>query len=319
MVGDTKFSQDRGFYDTPFDLTITTETTNAVIRYTTNGTVPSATNGIVYTSFIPINGTITMRAAAFRNGFSLRMWTPIPLFLDDVIHQSPTGQPPPGWPSTWGSNVRDYGMDPEVVTNSRYSGTIKADLKTLPSFSLVMNLSDLFNSSTGIYANPGQDGPSWERPCSIELINPDGSKGFQINGGIRIRGGFSRSTDNPKHAFRFFFRQEYGNPKLRFPLFGDAGADTFDGIDLRTFQNYSWSFQGDSRGVFLRDQFSRDTQLAMGHNAERGNFYHLYINGQYWGLYMTEERRGLAGDLLGGNKEDCDVIKVEAGQHDQRD
>ena len=27
--------------------------------------------------------------------------------------------------------------------------------------------------------------------------------------GLRIRGGFSRSGDNPKHAFRFFFRNEY--------------------------------------------------------------------------------------------------------------
>jgi hypothetical protein len=83
LVADTKFSQDRGFYDTPFDLTITTETTNAVIRYTTNGTVPSETNGIVYTSFIPINGTITARAAAFRNGFSpFECGHPFYLFLD---------------------------------------------------------------------------------------------------------------------------------------------------------------------------------------------------------------------------------------------
>jgi hypothetical protein len=184
-------------------------------------------------------------------------------------------------------------MDPDVVNNSTYSSTIKQDLKTIPSFSVVMDLKDLFSSSTGIYANPGQDGRAWERPCSLELIHPDGSKeGFQINAGIRIRGGFSRSTGNPKHAFRFFFRDEYGDAKLKYPLFGKNGTDTFDALDLRTFQNYSWSFQGDSRGIFVRDQFSRDTQLDMGHQGERGDYCHLYINGMYWGLYNTLRATG---------------------------
>jgi hypothetical protein len=180
-----------------------------------------------------------------------------------------------------------------------------------------MDLKDLFNASTGIYANPGQDGAAWERPTSVELIYPNGSQGFQINAGIRIRGGYSRSTGNPKHAFRFFFRERYGAPKLKYPLFDDDGADAFDGIDLRTFQNYSWSFEGDSRGVFLRDQFSRDAQLAMGRPAERGDFYHLYINGQYWGLFNTDERpeASFGATYFGGNKEDYDVIKVEAGPY----
>src|SRR5437667_6219628 len=137
-------------------------------------------------------------------------------------------------------------MDPDVVNNPLYSATIKNDLKTIPSFAIVMDLKDLFNSSTGIYANAGQDGSAWERPASIELIYPDGTKGFQINAGLRIRGGYSRSPANPKHAFRFFFRREYGAPRLKFQAFASqGGVDTFDGYDLRTFQNYSWSFEGD--------------------------------------------------------------------------
>src|SRR5262245_20943063 len=65
------------------------------------------------------------------------------------------------------------------------------------------------------------------------------------------------------------------------------------------------------RGVFLRDQFNRDLQLAMGEPAARGNFYHLYINGQYWGLYDTCERTeaSFGATYFGGNKEDYDVIK----------
>ena len=239
------------------------------------------------------------------------------LFLDDVIRQAPTGAAPPGWPASWGANTVDYGMDPEIVNNPLYSGTIKNDMKTIPSFSIVMNLNDLFNSATGIYANPGQDGIGWERQCSLELINPDGSEGFQANAGIRIRGGFSRSTGNPKHAFRFFFRNEYGDAKLNYPLFGNNGASEFDKIDLRTFQNYSWSFQGDAQGIFMRDQFSRDAQLEMGHQAERGEYYHLYINGMYWGLFNTCERpeASYGETYYGGTEEDYDTIKTEAGPY----
>jgi hypothetical protein len=317
-VADTKFSVDRGFFDSPFDLTIVCATEGAQIRYTTNGTLPTATSGIVYTGAIRIAGTTALRAAAFKAGL-------VPsntdshsyLFTRDIITQSPTGSPPPGWPSSWGSNTRDYGMDPDVVNDPRYRDKIQGALKSLPSFCVTLNLPDLFDPTRGIYANPGQDGRAWERPMSLELVFPDGRKGFQIDGGIRIRGGFSRSTGNPKHAFRFFFRPEYGASKLKYPVFGEQSADEFEGFDLRTFQNYSWSFQGDPRGTFIRDMFNRDTQLATGSQAERGDYYHLYINGQYWGLFNTCERpeASYAETYYGGDKDEYDVIKVEAGPY----
>ena len=318
FVADTNFSHDRGFYDAAFDLIITSATPGATIRYTLNGVPPTATTGTVYSGPIRISSTTTLRAAAFRTGFQpSNVDTHTYIFVEDVIRQSPNGAPPPGWPSNWGGNTVDYGMDPDVVNNALFSQTIKEDLKTIPTFSVVMNLNDLFSSSTGIYANPGQDGRSWERACSLELIYPDGREGFQENAGIRIRGGFSRSESNPKHAFRFFFRQEYGAGKLNYPLFGAEAASEFDKFDLRTFQNYSWSFQGDSQGIFMRDQFSRDTQLEMGYHAERGDYYHLYINGHYWGLYNTCERPEAAygESYLGGLEEDYDTVKVEAGPY----
>ena len=317
-VGAPQFSQTRGFFEAPFDLTLSSGTPGAVLRYTTNGTWPTATTGLVYSGPLRIRETTLLRAAAFKDGLQPSpVKTHTYLFLNDVIRQSPNGAPPPGWPSSWGSNTRDYGMDPDIVDSPAYRDQIIPALKSLPSFSVVTDLKHLFDPATGIYANPGQDGRDWERPCSLELVFPDGSKGFQIDAGIRIRGGFSRSTGNPKHALRFFFRESYGASKLKFPLFGNGGTDEFDAFDLRTFQNYSWSFQGDSQGVFIRDQFSRDTQLAMGRQGERGQYYHLYINGQYWGLYNTCERpeAAYAATYYGGDKDDYDVIKVEAGPY----
>jgi hypothetical protein len=254
---------------------------------------------------------MAVRAAAFKEGYSATLKAHTFIFPTTVLTQSSDGLPPADWPYEWGQNKVDYGMDPRVVNDPQFKDSLIDGLKSLPSLSLVMPVDDLFDSAKGIYANAGQEGRASERACSLELILPDGTKGFQEECGVRIRGGFSRMPMNPKHAFRFFFRKEYGAGKLRFPLFANEGAAEFDNIDLRCAQNYSWSLGGDLRGVFLRDQFNRDLQLAMGQPAARGHFYHLYINGQYWGLYNTCERpeASFGATYFGGQKEDYDVIK----------
>jgi hypothetical protein len=312
-----KLSVEHGFFDSPVSVAATTTTEQASLRYTTDGSTPTLENGTLYTGPVTISATTPLRVAAFKDGYQpSKVATETYVFVSDVIHQSPNGETPAGWPSSWGGNTVDYGMDPNVVNAAAYRDEIAGNLKSIPSFSIATDFANLFDPVTGIYANPSGDGMEWERPASIELINPDGTKGFQIDGGIRIRGGYSRSTGNPKHAFRFFFRQEYGKAKLNYPMFAkQGGVESFDKFDLRTFENYSWSFEGDYRFIGLRDQFSRDTQLAMGQQGERGDFYHLYINGQYWGLYNTDERpeASFGESYFGGAQGDYDVIKVDTG------
>ena len=135
-------------------------------------------------------------------------------------------------------------MDPEVVNDPRYKDLVDDALLSLPSISLVTPLANLFHASTGIYVNALQDGIAWERPVSVELIDPDGTEGFQIDAGLRIRGGYGRQGDNAKHGFRLFFRAEYGASRLKYPLFEDEGVDEFEKMDLRAEQNYSWAFKG---------------------------------------------------------------------------
>ncbi len=315
-VADVRLSRQHGLFDEPFKLELTTETPGAVIRYTTNGSEPTAENGETYTTPLPINKTSVLRVTAFKTDFSpAKITTRTFLFPADVIHQSPDGLPPEGFPYLWGANQVDYGMDPRIVNDPRFSGEIIAGLKSLPSVSVVTDMDDMFGEKNGVYSNPGEQGRESERPTSVEMILPDGKEGFQVDCGIRVRGGFSRLPINPKHAFRLFFRDEYGPSKLKYPLFGKDGAQEFDNIDLRTFQNYSWSLGGDPRGIFVRDQFNRDLQLAMEQPASRGEFIHLYINGHYWGIYNTCERveASYGATYLGGKKSDYDVVKVDSG------
>ena len=52
----------------------------------------------------------------------------------------------------------------------------------------------------------------------------------------------------------------------------------------------------------------------MGQVAAGDRFVHLYINGQYWGLYETDERpeASFGEAYLGGDREDYDVIKNDS-------
>ncbi|MHC4499504.1 MAG: LamG-like jellyroll fold domain-containing protein, partial [Planctomycetota bacterium] len=304
-----------------FRLTLCTDTNDAEIRYTYNGSQPTITHGLTYTGSFDVNETSTIRAVAVKPGFlDSDVETHTYIFVSDVITQ-PNGEPPgPGWPTGSVNNqVIDYGMDPDIVDPpSAYADLIDNALLAIPTISLVTDLANLFDSATGIYVHAGSSGRSWERPTSVELINPDGTEGFQINAGLRIRGGYSRGSWNPKHAFRLFFRAEYGPASLEYPLFEDEGVDEFENVDLRTSQNYSWAHGqgGGTHNTMVREVFSRDLQGEMGHPYTRSRYYHLYLNGHYWGLFQTQERSEAshAESYLGGDKDDYDVVKTPGMQ-----
>ncbi|MFC1601062.1 lamin tail domain-containing protein [Candidatus Sumerlaeota bacterium] len=317
FVADTKFSPDRGFYDAPLAVTIsTTGTVGTTIRYTLDGSEPTAVSGTVYTAPIPISETTTLRAAAFKDGYEpTNVDTHTYILISDVLTQSPNGElPSPDWPANDQINGQDlnYGMDPDVVNDPRYVDQMTSAMLAVPSISLVTDLANLFDPATGIYVNAFGRGPAWERPVSVELLNPDATSGFQIDAGMRIRGASSRDPNNPKHAFRLFFRGEYGDTKLRYPLFGDEGADRFDNVDLRCEQNYSWSYARDGNSnAMVREVFSRDLQRESGQPYTRSRYYHLYLNGHYWGIYQTQERAeaSYAETYFGGVDTDYDVVK----------
>ncbi|MHC4742812.1 MAG: lamin tail domain-containing protein [Planctomycetota bacterium] len=349
QVSKVWFSHERGFYDAPFTLILSTEMTGpgVQITYTTDGSRPTATHGNTYNPAFPlaIDRTMVIRAAAVGPGWiDSKVQTHTYIFLDDVKYQSPNGEAPgPNWPAPgyFNGQKMDYGMDPEVVENPIYAAQITNALESIGTMSLVTDLDNLFDPSTGMYVNASGEGRAWERPCSLELIyppeprgpgfpdlvqvpEPDGGyrwdlppdmrEGFQIDAGMRIRGGYSVVGHNPKHAFRFFFRSIYGQAELEYRLFGDEGADVYDHIDLRCSQNYSWAFSGHLQDTFVRDVFSRDIQGAAGHPYTRSRYYHLYINGQFWGLFQSQERSeaSFAEAYMAGAKEDFDVVNSKA-------
>ena len=75
----------------------------------------------------------------------------------------------------------------------------------------------------------------------------------------------------------------------------------------------SWHWAGEPKDDFIRDQWDRDTQLAMGQPGDRGEFYHLYINGLYWGLLANPNAGGaIYFTLDGSDPREHGIVTVSA-------
>jgi len=315
-VADTKFSHDRGFYDAPFTLTISTATVGATIRYTTDGSKPTATHGstAVTQATIPVSATLCVRAAAFyqTDYEATDVDTHTYIFLDSVLDQPAE---PAGFPSYWKSEndgdifLADYEMDPEIVDDPQYQSNMKDYMRSIPTISIVTDVADMFGTE-GFYRNGGGSGDLnelWEKAVSAEFLYPSGKEGFQIDCGIR-----PRSWLHKKRSFTLGFKAIYGPTKLRYPVFegaaqnADSATDTFDRLILRAGANDSWQGTDAENDTYTRDPFERQSAIAMSGLGVHGTFVHLYMNGLYWGQYNLTERpdASFTSEYLGGEKED---------------
>jgi hypothetical protein len=342
------FSHERGFYYSSFDLLLDAGTAGCMIRYTLDGADPRHSADAVQSEspvslainpYInqgrAITPAVVVRACAICNSDTGIVETHTYIFPSEVKFQpdiSPDLEP--YWPgetyiTNWNPpnlldwmqtdyQIVDLECDPSVISRSEYYSGFEDDLLDIPTLSLATDPSSLWSADSGIYRNATWSGMDWEREGSIELIDPS-ADGFQSNTGIRIRGGWSCRGDFGKHAFRLFFRTEYGNGKLNYPLFGDEGTDKFDKIDLRCDANNGWQMPGGNPNAdYVHELFARDIQGDMQQPYTRSRYYHLFVNGMYWGLYDTQERpeASYAETYLGGKKEDYDVVKSSGPSYD---
>jgi len=294
-VADTKFSRDRGFYYSPFAVTITCDTPGATIRYTTDGSEPTETHGLVATGPITISTTTCLRAAAFKtNWLPSNVDTQTYIFPQHVIVQSQAQATGAGYPTSWNGYPGDYEMDPEVYNDPAYKDDMLPALLDIPTLSIATDRANLFGSS-GIYLNTTSKGINWERPVSAEFFDVNGTREWHVNCGLRLQGGASRQPRKaPKHSLSLRFRGGYGPGQLRYELFEGSTVERFNSLQLRAMYNNSW-IHWDSgqrrRGSMIRDQWMRDTLLEMGEpGGGRGTYVHLYLNGLYWGVYNVHER-----------------------------
>ncbi|MEZ5299157.1 MAG: discoidin domain-containing protein [Verrucomicrobiales bacterium] len=239
-VADTKFSLNRGIYDDPIEVEITTATEGATIRYTVDGSKPSETNGAIYAGPISLSQTTVLRAIAYREDWrSTDVDTHTYLFLADVITQAT--------------------MDTGITQSAIYGPQMQDALRSLPAVSLVF----------------AGDIDRTEKETSVELIGFENGD-LQVNAGMERYGAYA--TNFAKRNVRLNFRDRWGPKKLNYPLFDGHGGGRdpvteFDALDLRM-----GSHDMKQRGFYLSNRFCDDTMMQMGHVSPHYRFVHLYVN-----------------------------------------
>ena len=311
-VSSPAFSRERGIYDAPFNLTLSHADPAASIYYTLDGSEPSLANGALYTADIAITNTTVVRAIAWKSGaLPLRdIATHTYLFLSGVVAQTNRSA---AYPADWnGFANTSYALSAYVSAQAGHADALCAALREVPVVSISASIDDLFGTG-GVYANPQVEG--LERAVSVEWIT-NGVSQLQADAGLRIQGGASRVFSNsPKKSLRLLFKGIYGDGRLREPVLADGGTELadFNTLILRAEYNNAWTHTDGSqrpRGVYVRDQWVRNAQIAMSGSGSHGTHVHLFLNGLYWGLYNVSERpdAAFAATVFGGAREAYDAM-----------
>jgi hypothetical protein len=272
FVQDVAFNVSGGVFDAPFCLVLSTATVGSNIRYTIDGSEPTASSGTLYSAPVTISTTRVIRAAAFKAG---------------------------SLPSLTQTHTYLFSADPGLLS--------------LPILSMVMRPTDLLGQSgiIGIqggvydqvdccfsswrrtsatdYFNPAGAGLPWERPLAVEMLPWQGEKGFRAQTGVRVHGSeSSRLTYHPdsKFSYGLFFRGNYGEGTLNYPLMPESRIKTLDSVVMRAGHNDVAAISG----CFITDELMRRLFSDMGQISSHGTFANVLINGIYKGYYNPSER-----------------------------
>ena len=195
-LGSLAFSHSRGFYQAPFNLTITNPNAGATLLYSLDGTVPS----LPYLNGLSITGTKSVRAQVVRPGYkSARIQTQTFIFINDVI-TSPV-------------------MNTAITQNPSYAPRLKPGLLALPAISLVVPATPTYEEQEG----------------SIEVLWPTGADPVQENCGIYRYGGSWQQFDKASFTAAFRSRYGNGKLKAPLFNGFDHGVmakSSFDKLEL---------------------------------------------------------------------------------------
>lgn len=319
QVRDTEFSTDRGYFDEPFTVMVSSKTDGAHIYYTVDGSAPSPENGLGGPSpqSVRIESTTVLRAIAIVDGMEpSNVDTQTYIFPEHVLEQPRAvfGYPTPRMRAgPTGMVALDYEMDPELLATTAAREEALRGLRSIPTMSIALEKDYLFGEGGIYYATDG-NGPT--HAASVEVLYPaEPGRSFQTDCGLE-----SHATVAIKRSFKLKFQSEHGPGKLRSgffrrsPLNGESATRVIDRIVLRAGNERSFAIRGyPDKTAYTRDQWVRDSQIAMSGVGSHGTFVHLFLNGLYWGLYNAVERPDAWFTSAYGGGEHTDWYSVNHG------
>ena len=291
-----KFDFPGGVYDDSVNLTLTSNTEGAEIRYTLDGSEPTLESGRIYTD------SLTVEAIDDKTGTPIR------------------------------ARAFKEGLIPSSESTQTYLVGVDEVFKTIPSVSVVADAGYAFYNPHGMtaieggsgkgndwvardaqdYYMPDMHGRPFERAVSMEFIYPEDQTNVQIDAGIRLaasawsRGRFTlNNTDRSpwshsageKPSFNIFFRGDYGDDTLNFPVVENYPVRTFRQLRMRAGKN-------DISNPWITDELARRVMVDTGQEGSVGILNGLFVNGSYKGYWNTVARlrEELFQDLYGSNE-----------------
>jgi len=279
MVSAPIIDKPPGFYS-GITVSIISTTENAEIRYTTNGSEPTEASTL-YTTPLTFSSDTALRVKAFKSG-----WIPSRIATRTYIINAGSAiknAPIISIIADWQKSI----FKPNGVTSivgGHWDGTSYAD--------------SWHDDTPDDYNIPMQHGRSYERRTSVEFFNYQSNIWNQTDCGIRIAGSdwtrpryrlqdMSGKWDEFPHfkkpQLNLFFRSDYGESVLNFPLIPESEVTKFDSLRLRSGKN-------DWKNPFIIDEFVRRNFINMGNVASKGCISWLFVNGVQRAYYNLVER-----------------------------
>lgn len=201
-----------------------------------------------------------------------------------------------------------------VITHSYFFEDSLSE-RELPVVSLVCNPDYFWAEDSGIYVQDFK--PDWEYPLNIELFENNGNNRavFNEKAGVKVNGKFSWQL--PQKMLGIYFRNEYGNNSVDYPIFDDRERDTYNEIVLRA-SGSDWS------ETIFRDGITQDLvqeNTPTPHQGFRPCI--VFINGEYLGIHNLRSRvdDGFIEDTYGMESGSYDLVKnegeIEEGNEEQ--
>jgi hypothetical protein len=274
-----------GFFTSAQQVTLSSATPGATIRYTLDGSEPGPAS-LLFTPGTPI--TINDRSSA-ANVFSAVRTTGTLLGTNGLVPWKPPAA------SVYKATVLRTRAFSGTIESAVSAATffISPDAPTryagIPVVSITADPDDLFSDARGLYVlgpNAASTLPydganffqSWEKPATIEYFDAQRRALIRQSMGLRLHGDVSRAQ--PQKSLRLYARN--GDAGFATALFASKPITAFQRVVLR---NASQDFAS----TFIRDEVIQAGATA---NVLTQAYQPtvVFINGEYWGVHNLRER-----------------------------
>jgi len=174
------------------------------------------------------------------------------------------------------------GMIPGKVVTHSYFIDESLEERKLPVISIATDPDNFWDPESGIYVQDFK--PEWEVPINIELFENDGSDRAALNelAGTKINGLYSWQL--PQKMLGIYFRKQYGNNSIEYPLIPDKHRTRYKSFVLRA-SGSDWSYT-----LFRDGMIQNSTRPNMNVGIMGFQPSIVFVNGEYMGIHNIREK-----------------------------